>query len=440
MPGCPVRQGRGARLGDGGLSSIDPTPASDDSRPPHVVLETLVREQRARLVGALARWCGDIQLAEDGFADAVERALATWANGVPRAPESWISTVARNRIRDIVRSAERTRTRPLDTTDPHPSVDLHPDRDDDTLVLMLACVHPSLDRAVHAPLILQVVIGAQTKDIATAFALPQATLAKRLVRAKQKLRANHVFLEMPDGIPHERVDAVLDAIYAAYSIEWLRVAPPAAVDLVTEHAIHASQLLLTAVPSNPEVRGLAALLLYLHSRRNARIKKGVLIPTEQQNPADWDHHLIQVAEDLLRVGLRAQRTTLPGSYELQAAIQSAHASRSRQDGDTPWDTIAHFYDALVLITPSKGAAVARAAAIAHATDSRTGLRILAELHENDPTLDAFQPYHATRAALLSDIGAVADAAHSRARAIALCTHAPSRRYLESIQPRTSFGA
>ncbi|MBJ7471739.1 MAG: hypothetical protein JHD16_10580, partial [Solirubrobacteraceae bacterium] len=353
----------------------------------------VVREHRARLVGGLARWCGDVQLAEDGFADAVERALMAWPSDMPRDPTAWIVTTARNRIRDILKSAERTRTTVLDERTPHRAVEDHYVRDDDTLALMLACAHPLLDRAVHAPLILQVVIGSQTTDIATAFALPSATLAKRLVRAKQRLRADPDAFEVPEGIPTERVQSVLDAIYAAYSIEWLRVSPTDAVDLVTEQAIHASQLMLQALPGDHEARGLAALLLYLHSRRDTRIRDGVLVPTDEQDPAQWDHELIRRAEGLLRFGLARPRESTPGPYELQAAIQSAHASRSGE-AQVPWETVARLYDALILVTPSKGASVARAVAIARATDAGTGLRILDELGTGDASLEAFQPFHA----------------------------------------------
>lgn len=439
MPRRPVRQGRGARVGYARLTRIDTDPHAtsrpDESRPPAELLAQFVREHRARLVGALSRWCGDVQLAEDGFADAIERALVAWTAEPPRDPGAWIITTARNRIRDIVRSAEHTRTRALDDDIPHPTAEDPPGRDDDTLALMLACAHPSLDRAVHAPLILQVVIGAQTTDIATAFALPSATLAKRLVRAKQRLRADRDSFEVPEmsgGIPPERVQSVLDAIYAAYSIEWLRVAPADAVDLVTEQAIHASQLLLRALPGDHEVRGLAALLLYLHSRHHTRIRDGVLVPTEQQDAAQWDRDLIEHAERLLRVGLAKNRTTSPGPYELQAAIQSAHASRS-VSRDVPWDTIAHLYDALILTTPSKGALVARAVAISKVTDAATGLRILDDLIRADPTMETFQPFHAARASMLRTIGDRASADTALQRAIALCTHAPSRRYLEMVR-------
>ncbi len=388
-----------------------------------------MREHRARLIGMLVRWCGDVQLAEDAFGDAIERALTVWPTAPPADPYAWVVTVAKNRIRDIVGAAENTRTRSLTVADETREAARGALRDDDTLALMFGCVHPSLDRGVHAPLILQVVLGLSTVDIANAFALPSATLSKRLVRAKQKLRADGASFEVAPGVPAERVAAVLDAIYAAYSIEWLRPVTPDAVELVTEEAVHASQLLLAALPENHEVRGLAALLLYLHSRREARFVDDCLVPTEQQDVARWDADLVAHAERLMKVGLKTTRSAPPGEYELQAAIQSAHAAR-QAGTPTPWPTIAKLYDALIQVTPSKGARVARAVAIARATDPDIGLRILDHFALEDPTADAFQPYYAARGSLLLESGHHAHALTSLHRAAELCTHGPSRRFLE----------
>lgn len=393
----------------------------------------MVRAERARLVGALTRWCGDLQLAEDGLSDALLRAVTAWAVELPHDPYAWLVTAARNRIRDLLGAAERTRTGALDERDSHPQVELHDGRDDDTLAVLFACVHPALDRGVHAPLILHVALGVPTVDIATAFALPTATLAKRLVRAKQKLRANRASFEIPEGVLAERVTAVLDAIYAAYSIEWLRVPPAGAADLITEEAIHASQLLLAALPGDHEVRGLAALLLYLHSRNLARIQDGMLVPLDEQDPSLWDHHLIRTAETILRDGLRDDRTTSPGAYELQAAIQSAHVSRATT-GKAPWPMIVRLHDALAFVTPSKGAATARAAAIARTEGPSAALSFLEALAAKDSTYATFQPYHATRAALLEQTKAPADEYQAALqRAIDLCTHPPSRRHLTALQ-------
>lgn len=228
---------------------------------------------------------------------------------------------------------------------------------------------------------------------------------------------------------------MLDAIYAAYSIEWLRVAGPDVVDHVTEQAIHASQLLLAALPRNHEVRGLAALLLYLYSRRDTRIEAGVLMPAAEPDETRWDRTLIAHAEAHLATGLK-NRTAPPGQYALQAAIQSAHSSRATGES-APWDTIARLYDALVLTTPSRGARVARAVAVARATEAAIGLRMLQALIAADPAYESFQPFHVAMAALLAASGASADSLDHLARAIDLCTHAPSRRYLEQLRAEPS---
>ena len=402
--------------------------------PPHLALLTeLLREERVRLVGELVRWCRDVELAEDGLADACERALEHWAEELPRNPRAWLVTVARNRIRDQLGAAERTRTSALADDTSHPTTGLGDVRDDDTLAVLFACAHPALDRSVHAPLILQVAIGLATSDIATAFALPVSTLAKRLVRAKQKLRANRASFEIPETIDPERVTAVLEAIYAAYSIEWLRVPPEGSADLVTEQAVYASQLLLRALPGDHEVRGLAALLLFLQARSHARLRDGMLVPLDEQDPGEWDRYLIRRGERVLRDGLALARVRPPGPYELQAAIQSAHSTRIH-GADAPVEAIAALYDRLVAATPSKGAAVARAAAKGRAGGAHVGLEILDRLIADDPTLETFQPYHATRAALLTEVGESPDLRRAALeRAIELCTHPPTRRHLVALR-------
>ncbi|MFT3888366.1 MAG: sigma factor [Arachnia sp.] len=404
----------------------DGGPSAADER-----LRAIVADDRARLVGALTRWCGDLQLAEDGFGEAVEAALRTWPTRPPADGRAWLVTVARNRIRDVRRSAAARTSTPLsDAVVDTLEDDLTTSRDD-TLALLFACAHPALDRGVHAPLILQVALGVSTADIATAFALPVATLSKRLVRAKQKLRLNRAAFEIPERIDPGRIDAVLDAIYAAYAVDWLRISPPGAAERVAEEAIHASQLLLRACPEHHEVRGLAALLLFLHSRSAARIRHDVLVPLEEQDPGDWDGHLIARGHRILRAGAELPRAAPPGPYELQAAIQAAHATRP-QGGRPPWPVIVGLYDALVAQTPSMGARVARAVAVGRATDAAAGLAILASLQVSHPAVEAFQPYHAARGALLREAGRTDEARAALQRALDLCTEIPSRAHLARL--------
>jgi len=387
----------------------------------------------------MSRWCGDLQLAEDAFSDALVSALANWPTNPPANGRAWIITVARNRIRDVLKSAAVRTAADLtdEATTSLRSVD-NPTRDD-TLALLFACAHPALDRSVHAPLILQVALGVETAEIATAFALPVATLAKRLVRAKQKLRVNKASFEIPGSIDEDRVQAVLDAIYGAYSVDWVRVSPPDAVERIVDEAVHASQLLLRECPENHEVRGLAALLLFLHARAAARVVADVLVPLDEQDQQLWDRHLIDRGNRILRAGFDVPRAGPPGPYELQAAIQSAHTSRS-DDTPTPWVVIAQLYDALVGTTPSVGAQVARAVAVVRAATPAAGLTILDALPRTYPTVDQFQPFHAARGALLRDDGQTDQARTVLQRALDLCAHEPSRAYLRRSLDELSAGS
>lgn len=391
-------------------------------------LREIVATDRARLVGALTRWCGDLQLAEDAFGDALVSALATWPSNPPVNGRAWIITAARNRIRDVLKSsAVRTSADLSDQVTSSLRLPAAPTRDD-TLALLFACVHPALDRSVHAPLVLQVALGVETTAIAAAFGLPVATLSKRLVRAKQKLRVNRAAFEIPARIDPGRVQAVLDAIYAAYAVDWFRVSAPDAVERVVDEAVHASQLLLRECPENHEVRGLAALLLFLHARGEARVPAGVLVPLDEQDARLWDQHLIDRGNRILRGGFDLPREGGLGPYELQAAIQSAHTSRT-DDTPTPWVVIAQLYDALVATTPSLGAHVARAVAVARAVSPAAGLAILEALRRSHPTLEEFQPFHAALGALLRDNGQTEAARTSLHKALDLCTHPPSCTYL-----------
>jgi len=408
------------------VGAVELTPDAGDAR---AVLERTVRASRGRLVALLAAWCGDLALAEDALADAVERALRTWPTaGVPDNPEGWLHLVARRRALDLLRSAARRTWRPLEEALPPPPVPgaeepepgALPDR---RLELLFVCAHPAIDPAVRAPLMLQTVLGLDATQIATAFALPTATMAQRLVRAKRRIRDARIPFRVPrlDELPR-RLPAVLEAVYGAYTIEWARTSGPAVRESLAVEARELA-LVLASLLDDAEVLGLAALLCLSSARLGARVEDGVHVPLDAQDTRRWDHALVDQGETLLR---RAHANGTPGRFQLEAAVQSAHCARART-GRTDRVAVVRLHRALVQVAPTLGARVALAAATAHVDGPRAGLDLLEPLAS---ACHHFQPYWATRGDLLARAGRGADARTAFARAVDLTTDLPTRRYLE----------
>lgn len=410
--------------------------------PAHTRLDALVRACRDRVMGATARWCGDAELAADAFSDAVLRALERWPeHGPPDDPEAWLVTATRNRIRDILGSAAVTRRATLegvdhttgrDISDTQPSSADPADPTaqitglglagiDPTIPLLFACADPTIEPAVRAPLMLQGVLDVPTADIARAFGMPTDTMGKRITRARRRMRQADISIDVPDRLDSGRLSAVLEAIYALSAIELGAPLPDDAADLRVDAAIHLSQLLLSAFPQHGEVRGLAALLLYLRSRTQARIADGLLVPVTQQRIDRWDHGLIDRAERILR---GAADPATAGRFQIEAAIQSAHAARRR--GPVDWTSIAMLYEALARIAPTRGVQVARAVAIGRVAGPGPGLLVLDAIAGD---CSAFQPWHAARAHLLATANRVDEARDAYRRAIALSSSPPERAWL-----------
>lgn len=407
--------------------------------PAHARLDELVRACRGRVVGAAARWCGDGELAADAFGDAVLSAMERWPrDGAPDDPEAWLITATRNRIRDVLGSAAVRRRAALEEADeaarpgaPGGSAEAASERSpllgaaaiDPALVLLFACADPVVEASVRAPLMLQGVLEVPTEQVARAFGLTADTLTKRISRARRRMREAGVDVAVPERLDEERLPAVLEAIYGLSALELGAPRPDDLAALRVDAAIHLSQLLLGAFPSHGEVRGLAALLLYLRSRSLARFDDGALIPVSAQRVDRWDHALIDRAERILRAA--ADQGTA-GRFQLEAAIQSAHAARRR--GPVDWTAIAMLYEALVAIAPTRGAQVARAVAIGRVGGPRPGLEVLDAIAGD---CAAFQPWHAARAHLLALAGREAEAIEACRRAIALSGSEPERRWLSA---------
>jgi RNA polymerase sigma-70 factor (ECF subfamily) len=397
----------------------------------HGAVEAVARSSYGRLLAYLSAQTRDVAGAEDALGDALVSALASWpTDGVPRQPEAWLLTAARRRLIDQARRRrvreehhESVRRLASDAAAAAASADAFPDR---RAELLFACAHPAIDPALHTPLMLQTVLGLDAARIAQAFLVPPATMGQRLVRAKRKIRAAGIPFEVPSerDLPG-RLEAVLEAIYAAYGLgrdEAAGVDPHG--ESLAQEAIWLARVLRLRMPDEPEVRGLLALMLFCDARRAARrAPDGSYVPLSEQDPAAWSVEAIREAEEELSAASRLGR---PGRFQLEAAIQSVHAERA-QSGRTDWAAIAVFYEHLIALAPTLGARVAQAAAVAEARGAADGLALLDRI--DHAAVATYQPYWAVRAHLLQSLGHVADAAEAYDRAIGLAVEPATRRFL-----------
>ena len=394
--------------------------------------EAVARRSYGRLVAFLAARSRDVTAAEDALADAFAAALTDWAaSGIPRNPEAWLMAVARRRLIDGARR-RRTRGEAADHLR-FLAEELGEAMDemaipDHRLALMFACAHPAIDPAIRAPLILQTLLGFDAMAIGAAFLVSPAAMGQRLVRAKHKIRHAGIPLRVPErGEMPERLDAVLAAIYAAFSGGWL----DSSRRNLAEEAIWLGRLVVALLPEEAEALGLLALMLHAEARHAARRDAaGAYVPLTEQDTSLWDSRLIDEAEALLQ---RASAMGMIGRYQLEAAVQSAHAVR-RVTGQSDWPAIERLYEALSAITDSPVAKVNRAIAIAETRGPEMGLACLNTLAA-DPRLADYQPYWAARADLLAR-GERAGADEAYQRAIGLEADPAVRSYLR--QRRRAF--
>jgi predicted RNA polymerase sigma factor len=398
------------------------------------------RDSYGRLLALLSASTNDIAAAEDALADAFERALRSWpVQGAPASPDAWLLTVARNRLRDHWRSAEAQRTVPLDGRP-----DLLVDSDDldvealpdKRLELMLVCAHPAIDRSAHTPLMLSTVLGFTAEQIGRAFSVPASTMATRLVRAKKRIKAARIPFRVPDraDLP-ARMDAVLEAVYGAYVIDWATTGPQDRQ--LPSDALLLAEVLTRCAPGDPEAHGLAALVQLSASRRPARLDAaGRFVPLPQQDPSRWDSHLIDRAHEHLRAAHALGRL---GRFQLEAAIQAVHCARPRA-GPTDWPTLLTLHRLLHTIAPSLGSGVALAAVTAEVEGPAAGLAELdALLEDGGPPARRFQPARATRAHLLDRLGRSEEAVVAYDSAIDLTHDSAERQYLRHRRDAARYG-
>ena len=391
--------------------------------------EHAAREAYGRLVAMLAWQWRDLAAAEDALSEAFATALARWpTEGIPRSPQAWLLTVAR---RELLQAARHARV----AHDPAVQVLLAIGDDtpqdearfpDERLKLMFVCAHPSLPAAMHAPLMLQTVLGLEAAQIANAFLVTPPAMAQRLVRAKARIKAEG--LRFADPAPNElpeRIAPILEGIYAAYTIGSNAAAPLADEGAqLRPEAEFLARLVVSLLPDSAEARGLLALMLFCEARRGAQFDaQGRFVPLLDQDPAAWNDGLIRQAEECL---WQAARLRQPGPFQLEAAVHSAHCQRA-VTGSVPWRGIVSLYEALSTYYPSTGATIGHAAALGFAGRAPEGLRLLDSL--SAAAMEGHQSYWVTRAHLLGVCGEPAQRRVALQRAAGLTQSPRVREHL-----------
>jgi RNA polymerase sigma-70 factor, ECF subfamily len=385
----------------------------------------IFREESGRSVAALIRVFGDIDVAEDAVQEAFAVAQRTWpGDGVPPNPGGWITTTARNRAIDRLRRESRGRELLGEVAvlspgndDPGMPEEVEPVQDD-RLRLIFTCCHPALSTEAQVALTLRLLGGLSTKEVARAFLVAEPTMARRLVRAKRKIKAARIPYRVPED--HElpaRLRPVLAVVYLAYNAGMARPTEPG----LCSEAIRLARILATLMPDEPEVAGLLALLLLTESRRTSRTgPNGSLVLLGEQDRRRWDRTLIEEGQAIVH---RCLRRNQPGAYQLQAAINAVHADAPAIE-ETDWSQIVALYDQLLAVAPTPVVALNRAIAIGEVQGPAAALALVDELD-----LDNYHLFHATRADLLRRLGRHSEAAIVYERAAAMAPTDAEREFL-----------
>jgi RNA polymerase sigma-70 factor (ECF subfamily) len=388
-------------------------------------VSAIVRAEYGRVVAQLIRRLGDIDLAEDAVAEALVTALERWpADGIPPNPGAWLTTTAGNKAIDRIRregKRDAKHQEALMIADDTPHRPTGPVTDD-RLRLIFTCCHPALAPENRVALTLRLLGGLTVAEIAAAFLVPETTMAQRITRSKQKIKAANIPYRVPrEADLVERLGAVLAVLYLVFNEGYLSSSGAGLrVDLSAE-AIRLTRQVAALIES-PEVDGLLALMLLTEARRPARVRDGALVTLELQDRSRWDAALIDEGHALVRRCLARNR---PGPYQIQAAINAVHTD-ALDASLTDWDQITRLYDQLLAIAPSPVVELNRAVAVAELDGPAVAL---AQVERLD--LGGYHAWHVTRAELLRRLDRSAEARSAYDAALALVENEAERAHLLS---------
>ncbi len=400
------------------------------------VAEAITRvhhEEWARVVAALTRRFGDLDIAEEAAAEAFATAVERWpADGVPPNPGAWLTTTANRKAIDRIRRENKRDDKHkeaqmvYDDDPPEPLGAI----DDERLRLIFTCCHPALAMESRVALTLRMVGGLTVPEIARAFLVPETTMGQRITRAKAKIKAARIPYRVPsaEDLP-ARVSGVLAAVYLVFNEGYLATGPD--TDSVrhdlTAEAIRLTRLIRALMPDDGEVAGLLALMLLIEARRTARVSAtGELVTLDEQDRGAWDAALVAEGHRLVRERLVASAAGVaPGRYQILAAINAVHTS-ARDVRDTDWSQVVALYDQLVRLDPSPIIALNRAVAVAELDGPEVALATVDRLADK---LAGYHAYHATRADLLRRLGRSQMSRAAYDKAIELAGNAAEIAYL-----------
>jgi RNA polymerase sigma-70 factor, ECF subfamily len=389
-------------------------------------VERVFREEYGRLIAALVRRFGDIDIAEEAAGEALVAALEKWpVDGVPANPGGWLTVTAGNRAIDRIRREKLRDTKHqaalmmYDDT-PHEPTGVV---EDDRLRLLFTCCHPALAPEARVALTLRLLGGLTVPEIAQAFLVQETTMGQRITRAKKKIAAANVPYRIPEpaDLP-ERLSGVLTVLYLVFNEGYLASGDAAPIrSELTGEAIRLVRILRALMPVEPEVTGLLALMLLTEARRDSRVRDGQLVTLDQQDRAGWDRALIAEGHGLVRECLALNR---PGRYQLLAAINAVHTD-SPSVADTDWSQVVALYDQLSRIDPSPVVALNRAVAVAELDGPDVGLALVDRL-----PLTGYHAWHVARADLLRRTGRTAEAKQEYDAALAATQNSAEQAYLQ----------